>query len=107
MSTLNYIRGTRARRIALCFALFWLVWSWHFLFALMFLPTMIAFCRDLDSWPSILVVNIFLGWSPVWVLIIAWALWTNNPIPPLPRDAVKVTVNANVNYNRKTNEIKF
>ena len=45
------------------------------LFALYFMPTIIAYCRDHRNYASIFVVNLFLGWTLIgWVLSLAWSL---------------------------------
>ena len=92
MDILDYLRATRARRIALCAALFLFVWSWHFLIAALFLPSMIAFSRDHHRWPLVLLANIVL--APMWFFILAFAIWSRNPIPLLPRNSVIVRVKA-------------
>jgi hypothetical protein len=103
-------KATRAQRIALCVVMFWLVWTWHFLVAVLFLPSMVSFCRSHKNWPLVLVLNIFLGWTPMWFVLLAYALWREHTpvvVPRIPNDAVKVRVNANVNFARKPGEIKF
>lgn len=94
---LTFMRATRTRRVALCAALFWLVWSWHFLIALMFLPTMIAFGRSHRNWPVVFVLNLFLGWTPTWLLLMVYAIYSRTPVPPLARSAV--LMKANVRYS--------
>lgn len=78
-------------KVTVCVAMFWVVWSWHFLIALMFLPTMVAFCRS-RNWPVVFLVNVALGWTPCWVLILCYAIWSENAPARLPRNAVRVVV---------------
>ena len=40
-----------------------------------FLPTLLAYCYRHKSAPSILVINLFLGWTIIgWVVALAWAV---------------------------------
>ena len=91
---LTYMRATRPRRIALCAALFWVIWGWHFLFAVLLLPTMIAFVRD-RNWPVLFIWNALLGWiPPTWAILLCYVAWTQNPAPLIPRHSVMVTTRA-------------
>ena len=49
-----------------------------FLFMLHFLPSLIAFARGHNSRVSILIVNLFLGWTGlIWILCLAWSFSGN------------------------------
>ena len=44
------------------------------IFALYFIPTIVALTRDHPSKGGIIVLNIFLGWTLIgWVVSLAWA----------------------------------
>jgi ABC-type cobalamin transport system permease subunit len=48
------------------------------LLALYFLPVIIAMARKQRNTASILVVNVFLGWTLIgWVVALAWSLTDN------------------------------
>jgi hypothetical protein len=51
-------------------------------FVLYFLPAIIAFARSKRDAVSILVLNLFLGWTMIgWVIALVWALKEDAPIP--------------------------
>ena len=53
-------------------------------FVLYFLPAIIAFARSKRDAVSILVLNIFLGWTAIgWVIALVWAL--KNDVPAVIR----------------------
>lgn len=48
-------------------------------------PTIVAFGREHHQKASILVVNLFLGWTLIgWVVAFAMAVGTTHPKPPPP-----------------------
>lgn len=50
-------------------------------FVLYFLPAIIAFARSKRDAVSILVLNIFLGWTAIgWVIALVWALKVDAPV---------------------------
>jgi hypothetical protein len=50
-------------------------------FVLYFLPAIIAFARSKRDAVSILVLNIFLGWTMIgWVVALVWALKQDMPV---------------------------
>jgi len=50
-------------------------------FVLYFLPTIIAFARSKCDAVSILVLNLFLGWTAIgWVIALIWALKQEAPV---------------------------
>jgi hypothetical protein len=50
-------------------------------FVLYFLPAIIAFARSKRDAVSILVLNLFLGWTMIgWVIALVWALKQDVPI---------------------------
>jgi hypothetical protein len=50
-------------------------------FVLYFLPAIIAFARSKRDAVSILVLNIFLGWTLIgWVIALVWALKEDAPV---------------------------
>ncbi|HKW18679.1 MAG TPA: superinfection immunity protein [Terriglobales bacterium] len=50
-------------------------------FVLYFLPAIIAFVRSKRDAVSILVLNLFLGWSVIgWVIALVWALKQDVPV---------------------------
>ena len=66
----------------------WVLWIIAILVivALYFLPTILALLIKRSAWPSILLVNLFLGWSGAgWLLALIWALigWGDNRIKAL------------------------
>jgi hypothetical protein len=51
-----------------------------FSFVLYFLPAIIAFARSKRDAVSILVLNLFLGWTMIgWVIALVWALKEDVP----------------------------
>jgi RsiW-degrading membrane proteinase PrsW (M82 family) len=57
------------------------------LIALCFLPVIIAAVQNHHNGLSILVVNLFLGWTIVgWVVALAWAVSTISPAKPTEGD---------------------
>jgi hypothetical protein len=49
-------------------------------FVLYFLPAIVAFARSKRDAVSILVLNIFLGWTAIaWVIALVWALRQDAP----------------------------
>ena len=50
-------------------------------FVLYFLPTIIAFARNKRDTTSILLLNLFLGWTAIgWVIALVWAVKTDVPV---------------------------
>jgi hypothetical protein len=50
-------------------------------FVLYFLPAIVAFARNKRDAASILVLNIFLGWTMIgWVIALVWALKQDAPV---------------------------
>lgn len=50
-------------------------------FVLYFLPTIIGFARSKRDAVSILVLNLFLGWTAIgWVIALIWALKQDAPV---------------------------
>jgi hypothetical protein len=50
-------------------------------FVLYFLPSIIAFARSKRDAVSILVLNLFLGWTAIgWVIALVWALRQDAPL---------------------------
>jgi hypothetical protein len=50
-------------------------------FVLYFLPTILAFARSKRDAVSILVLNLFLGWTAIgWVIALVWALKADSPV---------------------------
>jgi hypothetical protein len=50
-------------------------------FLLYFLPTILAFARSKRDAVSILVLNLFLGWTAIgWVIALVWALKADSPV---------------------------
>jgi hypothetical protein len=50
-------------------------------FVLYFLPAIIAFARSKRDAVSILVLNIFLGWTMIgWIIALVWALKQDVPV---------------------------
>jgi hypothetical protein len=50
-------------------------------FVLYFLPAIIAFARSKRDAVSILVLNLFLGWTAIgWVVALVWALKMDSPV---------------------------
>lgn len=50
-------------------------------FILYFLPAIIAFARSKRDAVSILVLNLFLGWTAIgWVIALVWALKQDAPV---------------------------
>jgi hypothetical protein len=48
---------------------------------LYFLPTILAFARSKRDAVSILVLNLFLGWTAIgWVIALVWALKADSPV---------------------------
>ena len=65
-----------------------------FLFALYFLPSLIASARHLHDRPAIVLINLFLGWTCIgWFIALIWAIaapapymvYVQPPYPPYPR----------------------
>ncbi|MFI5024224.1 MAG: superinfection immunity protein [Alphaproteobacteria bacterium] len=62
------------------------VWHWFFVFELFFLgaavayiPTFIAYARGHRKQTSILIINLFLGWTIIgWIAALIWALTGRN-----------------------------
>ena len=53
-------------------------------FVLYFLPTIIAFARNKRDTTSILLLNLFLGWTAIgWVIALVWAV--KNDVPAIAR----------------------
>lgn len=49
-------------------------------FVLYFLPTIIAFARNKRDTTSILLLNLFLGWTAIgWVIALVWAVKADVP----------------------------
>lgn len=49
-------------------------------FVLYFLPTIIAFARNKRDTTSILLLNLFLGWTAIgWVIALIWAVKVDVP----------------------------
>jgi len=49
-------------------------------FGVYFLPAMIALVRSHHEFVTILLINIFLGWTIIgWIAILAWALSSPQP----------------------------
>ena len=50
-------------------------------FVLYFLPSILAFARHKRDTTSIVVLNIFLGWTAIgWVIALVWALKQDVPV---------------------------
>ncbi len=50
-------------------------------FLMYFLPTIVAFARSKRDTTSILLLNLFLGWTLIgWVIALVWAFKTDVPI---------------------------
>ena len=50
-------------------------------FVLYFLPAIIAFARNKRDTASILLLNLFLGWTAIgWVIALVWAVKTDVPL---------------------------
>ena len=50
-------------------------------FVLYFLPAILAFARSKRDAVSILILNIFLGWTAIgWVIALVWALKVDAPV---------------------------
>jgi len=50
-------------------------------FVLYFLPAIVAFARSKRDAVSILVLNLFLGWTAIgWVVTLVWALKMDSPV---------------------------
>jgi hypothetical protein len=50
-------------------------------FVLYFLPAIVAFARSKRDAVSILVLNLFLGWTAIgWVIALVWALKADVPV---------------------------
>ena len=50
-------------------------------FVLYFLPAILAFGRSKRDAVSILILNIFLGWTAIgWVIALVWALKVDAPV---------------------------
>jgi hypothetical protein len=50
-------------------------------FILYFLPTIIAFARSKRDAVSILLLNLFLGWTAIgWVIALVWAVKQDVPV---------------------------
>lgn len=50
-------------------------------FVLYFLPSIIALARSKRDTVSILLLNLFLGWTAIgWVIALVWALKTDMPV---------------------------
>jgi len=50
-------------------------------FVLYFLPAVVAFARSKRDAGSILLLNLFLGWTAIgWVIALVWALRVDSPV---------------------------
>ena len=50
-------------------------------FLMYFLPTIVAFARSKRDTTSILLLNLFLGWTLIgWVIALVWAFKTDVPM---------------------------
>lgn len=50
-------------------------------FLMYFLPTIVAFARSKRDTTSILLLNLFLGWTLIgWIIALVWAFKTDVPI---------------------------
>ncbi len=50
-------------------------------FLMYFLPTIVAFARSKRDTTSILLLNLFLGWTMIgWVVALVWAFKTDVPV---------------------------
>lgn len=51
-------------------------------FILYFLPTIVALVRSKRDTVSIVLLNVFLGWTLIgWVIALVWAFKVDNPLP--------------------------
>ena len=51
-------------------------------FVLYFLPAIIALARNKRDTTSILLLNLFLGWTAIgWVIALVWAVKHDMPVP--------------------------
>ena len=51
-------------------------------FILYFLPTIVALVRSKRDSVSIVLLNVFLGWTLIgWVIALVWAFKVDNPLP--------------------------
>jgi hypothetical protein len=88
-------------REMICLFLFFLVSSWHLLFAVILLPALVAWCRELRSWRLVALATLALGWTPFWFILMPYALWRERPYP---RVNVRTTVKINMKDSDSTVE---